>query len=100
VVDKLVFGVEALLVLNADLLAAYLNSPQATERFKTFHAPKHNYGAAWEKVAAEWHPVPAPVSGPNNILAMSYRRAIQLSKAMMEPLPILRQGNDYNDQTA
>ena len=98
VVDKLVFGVESLPTLNADLLAAYLNSPQATERFKFFMRQNHNYGAAWEKTATEWHPQAGScLQGPNNILAMSYRRAIQLSKADLEPLPILRQGNDYND---
>lgn len=98
VVDKLAFGVESLPTLNADLLAAYLNSPQATERFKTYMRQSHNYGAAWEKVAREWHPNAGDcLHGPNNILAMSYRRAIQQSKANLEPLPILREGNDYND---
>jgi predicted nucleotidyltransferase len=98
VVDQLVFGVETMTGFDADMLAAYLNSPEATIAFKKIMQEKHNYGAAWQQVAEDWHKgAGACLSGPNNILSMSYRRAIHLSKAMITAVPILRQGNADND---
>ena len=98
-VDTLAFGVENLPDYDADALAAYLNSPRATERFKSFMRQNHNYGAAWENVASEWNKSAGNcLKGPNNILAMSYRRAILQCQTPIKPLPILRNGNDYHDK--
>lgn len=96
--DRLCFGVETTPRVDENKLAAYLNSPEAAAKFSRQMQVTHNYGAAWKNVAEEWHHgAAASLEGPNNILALSYRRAILQTQAPLKPVPLLRRGTGHNE---
>jgi len=100
VVSHLVFGVEtATADIDVDALARYLLSDDAGARILTLMRNGASYGSAWERTAEEWHPGAGKfLRGANNVLAMSYRKALAESGARLAPLALPRQGADYNDK--
>lgn len=100
VISHLCFGVETKNnQLDPEALAEYLNTKAAGDLMKAFMTDGNSYGAAWEKVAENWKPGAGQMlHGANNILGMTYRRALLRCHSQIEPLAIPRQGADHGDE--
>ena len=94
--DALCFGAETADKDQLLSLASALLSPEFPEHLRSELDKGLSFPVARTAALAAMGLDAAPLSTPNNILAVEYCKAILAQNSAMEPLPILRQGS-YHD---
>lgn len=94
--DTLCFGAERLSAQELNTLAEALLSPRFSVRLRDALSTGRSFPAARQKALEEMGVSVPCLSGPNDILAVEYCKAILAQNAPMDIFPIHRQGDYHN----
>ncbi len=99
-VQELWFGSECGDIDLLSRLASLAESPEFQETYAKAASGNRGTAEAFFEALAKEGDVPlASACSPNNILAISYLRAILRQRAEIRPVTVTRQGNGYRDTT-
>lgn len=77
--------------------AAWSLQAETEQQIKTLLRKGLSYGAAWETAAQQNHKDARWFKGANNLLALSYQKAVLQNDLPVKLLTLPRQGRSYND---
>lgn len=99
IVDTLVCSVEYAGTASSSLssTAAWSLQPETEQQIKTLLQQGLSYGAAWETAAFRNQKDAGWFKGSNNLLALTYQKALLHNHLSMELITLPRQGSGYND---